>query len=78
MTGQGTRVVRTIDFPPGASTIRFSTDAPPAQDAPGDTRILNLNVSAASLASPTAGPFVGPRAGPFRSLSVLGLNGLST
>ena len=78
VTGQGTRVVRTIDFPPGASTIRFSTDAPPAQDAPGDTRILNLNVSAASLASPTAGPFVGPRAGPFRSLSVLGLNGLST
>ena len=78
VTAKGTRVTREIDFPPGTSTIRFSTNAPPARDAPGDTRVVNLNFSDASLVVPSAAAFLGPGAGPFGALSVLGPNGLES
>lgn len=76
VTAKGTKVERTIALPTGTSTIRFSTDAPPAQDAPGDTRVLNLNVSAVSLVTGTVASLLGPPGGPFAGLSVLGPNGL--
>jgi phosphoglycerol transferase len=76
VTAKGTPVSRRIAFPPGVSTVRLSTNAPPAQDAPGDTRVVNVNVSNVSLVAAVAAPFLGPRAGPFAALSVLGTNGL--